>query len=775
MGNPVDFSLLSKEQPLPPTATNPADATPPPEDVMQSGSFSERMKAAADKLGVGAGIDGWSKSLVAAGMEALGKPMQPSAASATNSPDRTKALEGQIGSGGGDTTVDSPTAPKPPNAALQAVGGIRNILGDAAAGAEAGGGHRGALTGVVGTLRASGEREQKQMNDRILTAKANAEMMHQQRLMHEMDQKSMDGGAESGQKALAAIEAPASGEGGGQTMFRDQTSDQLHELLAQGKIDPTKQTVFHTGNVFDGKDSNGIPRYRATYSVVTLGGPVTLGESGKDDGPHQDVLNFINAHRTKNEQIPAGTKLESAQLNSMYQSASNSQTFQDSMAMAREKAGVEKGKLDQEADHQAIAKDPQVQKAMGQALTDGGDKSYAPIRAFNLLQGDKDFMAKHPTFNGPIFFGDEKGWNELNKDFRGQADKAGGLIHEVLKDPLKMEGKTPAVKAAAEAIINDDTKSPQEKADAQAVLKQAVATEQNEINFEGAKDLKKSEIKEGAKNRTNPNGLTGAAFIATLPPGRAAALRAINEGSIAVNASALERTDKGQAFMDDIYSAYPDFKAYKGVEWPKAYNEYVGSGTTAKALVRANTAMEHARALLDETTANAILNPLSQAHRDRENTLGLFSGEVGAAVKGGIMTEAEGKALLDTISGGYTVANKRENVLEVSRRLNDRIQAQQDKFDDAKPSDYIPTKPLLTPRAKAAYDYVQSGGQNAKTNSGPTGSGPKLAPNQPPNTTLVRLPAGKTVKDANGVPQDHMYVQNDLLDAAKARGATVIQ
>lgn len=756
--NPADFLNLNNGQPLPPAAPAKADDTPVPENELMSGSFSERMKQAADKIGVAPGVGGWAQSLVAAGMEALGAPKQPTAGNTVESQAAGRKALDQATSG--DITPDT-KAPVTDDRSLglRALSGVRGILGDAAAGAEAGGGHRGALTGVLGTERAGAQREKETMNNRILTAKANAEMLHQQRLMHEMDQKMMDSGAESGQKALATIEsAPAPG----QTMYRDQNSDQLHELLAQGKIDPTTQTVFHTGNVIDGKDANGVPRYRATYSVVTLGGPVTLDE---------DQATRLNKYLKPATPIKAGQVLDSPVFNSMSQTADNAQTFQDAMSYAREKAGVEKGKLDKEADHLAIAKDPDVQNALSTAMIDGGDKSYAPIRAFNALQQNKAFMTKHPSFDGPTFFGDEKGWNELNHDFRTATGKSTGVISEIAKDPTKLEGHTSSVMAAAQNVIDSPTSSPEEKAQASGVLKQAKATRQLEIDMEGEKDLKKAQVKEGAKQRTNPNNLTGEAFIATLPAGRAAALRAINEGSLSVNASALERTDKGQAFMDDIYAAYPDFKAYRGMEWPKVFQDYYGSGKIAAALVRANTAVEHAAALFDETTASAMLNPLSSDHQKRAVTLGLFKDEIGAAVKGGVLTEGEGHELLENIGGGYTVGNKRERIQEVSRRLNDRIQAQQDKLDDAKPSQYIKTAPLFSDRARKAYDYVQNGGSQADKNNGPTGNGGKLLPNQPPNTTYMKLPAGQKGPDGS----DHMFVKNDLVETAKQRGATVIQ
>ena len=213
--------------------------------------------------------------------------------------------------------------------------------------------------------------------------------------------------------------------------------------------------------------------------------------------------------------------------------------------------------------------------------------------------------------------------------------------------------------------------------------------------------------------------LTGEDYLRSLPIAQQTIVRAVGEGRQALPANRKEAL----ALLKQVHQAYTDFDETKVKTWQKANNEYRGSGKTAQSLVRANTAMAHAKALYDETTADAVLNPFSKSHNDREITLGLLKDEIGAAVKGGIVTEGEGNDLFDRLSGGLTVGAKRERIAEVTRRLHDRIEEQQTKFAEAAPSSAVKVPSLLSPQAAAAYDYVQSGGKTqAGSQSGQTQS-----------------------------------------------------
>jgi hypothetical protein len=230
--------------------------------------------------------------------------------------------------------------------------------------------------------------------------------------------------------------------------------------------------------------------------------------------------------------------------------------------------------------------------------------------------------------------------------------------------------------------------------------------------MEGAKELEKDKIKKDASERSNPNGLTGDAYIKTLPIGRQRSLKAISEGSIAINPAALERTDKGQAFMDDIYAAYPDFKAYKGMEWPKAYADAMANGKVYQAKGNYNTALQHMDEIYRTSTWNGLFNPASKDYQDRHAALAIVTGEMAKAVKAGVATEKESDNLNAALSGTYkTPGDAQERAAEQARLLMEKIDEYQRNFQDAAPSQAIKVPELLSPAAKKAYDFIQNGGK----------------------------------------------------------------
>jgi hypothetical protein len=163
-------------------------------------------------------------------------------------------------------------------------------------------------------------------------------------------------------------------------------------------------------------------------------------------------------------------------------------------------------------------------------------------------------------------------------------------------------------------------------------------------------------------------------------------------------------------------------------------------------LVRANTALAHAQSLYDETTAEAVFNPLSKDHQDREITLGLLRDEIGAAIKGGVVNQKEGEELMSSLSGGLTVGAKRERIAEVTRRLHDRIEESQTKLQAAAPSSAVKVPNLMSPKAAAAYDYIQSGGKTTQTQPQGQQSQPPAAHQVPQGATNpVYASDGKTL------------------------------
>jgi hypothetical protein len=231
------------------------------------------------------------------------------------------------------------------------------------------------------------------------------------------------------------------------------------------------------------------------------------------------------------------------------------------------------------------------------------------------------------------------------------------------------------------------------------------------------------------------SNLTGDDYLQSLPIQQRVIVQAIGEGRQVLPANRKESL----ALLEQVHQAFPDYDEKNGKTWQSNAKEY-SQGKTGQAIVRANTALEHAKALYDETTMDAVLNPFSDAHQKREITLRLLSDEIGAAIKGGVVAQEEGKDLLNRLGGGLTVGAKRERIKEVTSRLHDRLEAQQDQLDKYAPSSAVKVPRLMTPRAALAYDYVQSDGKNQSQ---------QAAPQQP---QAGQVPAGGQPILRNGQP-----------------------
>ena len=243
---------------------------------------------------------------------------------------------------------------------------------------------------------------------------------------------------------------------------------------------------------------------------------------------------------------------------------------------------------------------------------------------------------------------------------------------------------------------------------------------------------------------------SGEAYLATLPPSRANSVRAFGEGRAQVNSRSFS-TPAGQAQLADITAAYPDYDQSKAITWDKTRNEYTGSGATAKKAVSYNTALEHMQDLYNNSTKEGLYLPGSKAYSDRSVALGYVSNEVGNAIKNGVMSKDEGAQILDSLKG-WTPSTAKERVAETARLLYDKIEEYQTKFADAAPSSAVNVPTLISPKAQAAYNFVEGINQNPPT--APAAAG--LAGTQP---------AGITVTDPRGTV--HTFPDQASADAFK--------
>jgi hypothetical protein len=260
--------------------------------------------------------------------------------------------------------------------------------------------------------------------------------------------------------------------------------------------------------------------------------------------------------------------------------------------------------------------------------------------------------------------------------------------------------------------------------------------------FIQGEENKRAKMKQDQDSGGPNSDLTGDDYLKTLPTGRAATVKAVAEGRELLPANRKEAL----AILKDVNQAYPDYDESLGKTWQKTRNEYMGSGKTATQIVPAyNTALEHMHKLYDNTTGDGIFNPTSKAYQQRDVELGYVTREVGKAVSAGALTQKEGEDLLDKLSGGLTPNLKRERIKETASLLHDKIDEFQTKFEAAAPSAAIKIPLLISPKAAASYDYLQSGGKT-QTQPVPQQTQQSPATGQPPKAPALQVGQTVTIK-----------------------------
>lgn len=304
--------------------------------------------------------------------------------------------------------------------------------------------------------------------------------------------------------------------------------------------------------------------------------------------------------------------------------------------------------------------------------------------------------------------------------------KADGLNAAML-DRYKVLNPGATALPAGLAMTADSTPKDFDRADKilqQTENAQATKAQRDTINQMRAQTLKLTQGTTGTGDTTK----TGKDYLATLNPSRASVVQTFGEGRAQVNSRSFSNP-AGQSLLADITAAYPDYDQSKAITWDKTRNEYTGSGATAKKAVSYNTALEHMQDLYNNSTKEGLYLPGSKAYSDRSVALGYVSNEVGNAIKTGVMSKDEGEHILDSLKG-WTPSTAKERVAETARLLYDKIEEYQTKFADAAPSSAVKVPTLISPKAQAAYNFVQGINQvpAATTSAAPAGATGKAYP-----------------------------------------------
>lgn len=707
-------------------------------------------------------------------VDLLGKQPQPTSDQKAAAAEKTKANAPVV-------ERDQPAPGSFGDKLSGAMSGLEADLGDAAHATDVKGG--GWLSGVVSTLNARSMRLAQEKKDAALIAKTQADTVLLHRNAYKQDMEIQNSLHAHNQDYVDTMKV-------NHNMQSDVSFDQLHKRMQTEKDFAQKYNVRETGNepVLDAdgsqkKDRNGNPVTSPTYTIIDK-----RTKDGTDDNLQLSAEDSAAMKKYHIADLPANTKLTEPQYGSLnvklglvrqgvqILNLANGKEFNDDqikmmapylgdetvLAAISHVPGSPYGGMKQFIDN-ADQHIEQYADAMEKAKAANNQGAYDVANSLHQgLMAERDKVSKIMSMSVT-----DKQKDEYNKD--QQTYKVN--IAEYSKDPSKIEGHTSAVIASADAVLANPDASPVEKAEATRVKGTAQSVRRLEVELEGEKETEKSKVKANTQQGTpNPNGLTGEAFLKTLPPGRAQTMRDIALGRTPINPASLERTDKGQAFLADLESAYPGFDAFKGMAWPKIYADYIGTSTLAQGRVNYNTALRHMEDLYNTSTYNGLYNPLSQDYRDRQASLAIITGELAKAVKNGVATEGESEAIKKSLSG-WTDNDAKERASHAAGLLMEKIEEWQDAFQKAAPSAAIQVPKLISPEAEKAYDFISSGGQRTpeqleqqrKSERGNQQHGGALAPKQAvkPNSpgkaangTLVWEMKDGTIQDAKGKQYD---------------------
>ena len=243
-------------------------------------------------------------------------------------------------------------------------------------------------------------------------ATSNAQMIHEQALTHQVGEDAINASIASGKQSVETLKgAPSPGS----AVAEDVTSDDVQKMIQDGTFKSTEMTAYPTGRRQEGENSDHTPKYRTTYTVMSLPKEVPIG---KDEAA--DMSKWTG--RT----ITDGQILSGADYNALKQQAENNRAA----TAARDKALIDAKLATAEQAHKMDAVDisPVFNNAMSDAMRKGASISDAPVAALKTLQAraaqDPEFAKRYPNLTQSVkdAYGD-KNWDSLVEEHQKHVDR----------------------------------------------------------------------------------------------------------------------------------------------------------------------------------------------------------------------------------------------------------------------------------------------------------------------------------------------------------------
>jgi hypothetical protein len=399
---------------------------------------------------------------------------------------------------------------------MGAIGG----LGDASAvGTVPSGG--GALEGLTRTLAARNQRltaqkqqqfqnQQEADKNKVLNAEANARMVHEQQLTHNLKEEGTIASLKSGQEQLAAWKNQPNP---GIERAKGLTADQAKDMLKKDGLDPTEETLVPSG-VITTVDKDGQPYNQLTYSVVRVT-PVDLDPKDKDQ---KAVLDRINKYappepgKTWEGENSKPIHFSGAQYNMLLQMSNERQAADIAAQKVAAQFGFAQEDVKKDEEALKFRQDPNIIKALGQASNVNGVPDFISARNA-LLQASQDpkspLYGKYNNVDNDMreylgytqTKGGEKSYlyDKMLDDYQKKVDSGMELITNLQKEVDKAHGEDAAGLAATlQAKIADPNTPAALKPRYQRMLDQANASAKASLDYDVDKKSRETDAEMNA-------------------------------------------------------------------------------------------------------------------------------------------------------------------------------------------------------------------------------------------------------------------------------------
>lgn len=534
--------------------------------------------------------------------------------------------------------LEGPTRPTAPTVGQRVMGGAQALAGGLSD-VSAAPGPGGPLAAMGRVLEHRSERERQVQLDRVNLAHANAQMAHEQTLVHKLGNEMVDTSVANGQKMVDALRSMPAGF---KEVYTNKDSDELQKLMKQrgsdGKplLDPTTMTAYATGVRPVGKDPvTGMDINRATYTVVQLPEKVTLdpAKNPRDAELAALIQRYTRAdngaewfdHDKDGNVLPQ--TFTGAQLNTIYQRAVNVQAAETAIRLSNKKAGLDEQQIDDMIKYNELVQNGEFGKALVAA---GGD----PYGAYLVLEKTGQYPGLRQIFeNGDKHFATEEKqyFDNMEKNVAETEKKR----HDISMEKLKAQ----ELGQAGPGLLSSGTVPMTDVLSAQMA-------QLRRINPSGAALLT-------PYNNDIKSALLSVAF---------------GDGSVDIDRTFPTRVTKGaglmpyQTALGIIRQLNPNFNPQQYKLQQTAYKEYV-AGKNAQAIQQFNNFLQHSGQLVDTMAEvrgrsgaavwNIALNKLQDAGY----------GEDARKIEAAVMGPRGEIALL--LSGGYAPQSEEGKQLQI--------------------------------------------------------------------------------------------------------------